>query len=81
MSRRINSVAVAVLTVDGGDKVLQGAAVKGKCGGPLPLLVLLNGLRHQLFLKKKQKEEDNRLTSAEAKTENLLSLVNACRVT
>lgn len=42
---------VAALTVNSGDKVLKGTAVKGESGGPLPFLVLLNGLQDQLFLK------------------------------
>jgi len=46
-------VAVAVLTVNRGDKVLKGAAVKRQSGGPLPLMVLLDGLQDQRFLKKR----------------------------
>lgn len=42
---------VVALTVNSGDKVLEGAAVKGESGRPLPLMVLLNGLEDQLFLK------------------------------
>lgn len=48
--RQDMSVVVA-LTVDSGDEVLKGTAVKGESGGPLPVLVLLNGLQDQLFLK------------------------------
>lgn len=39
------------LTVNGGDEVLEGTAVERQCFGALPLLVLLHGLQHQLFLK------------------------------
>lgn len=41
---------VVALTVNGGDKVLKGTAVKRQSGGPLPFLVLLNGLQDQRFL-------------------------------
>lgn len=45
------SAEVVALTVNSRDEVLQGAAVKRESSGPLSLLVLLDGLQDQLFLK------------------------------
>lgn len=44
---------VVALTVNSGDKVLQGTAVQRESSRPLPLLVLLNGLQDELFLEEK----------------------------
>lgn len=41
-----------VLTVNSRDKVLKGTAVQRQSSRPLPLLVLLNSLQDQLFLKR-----------------------------
>lgn len=50
-SHRQDMSVVVALTVNSGDKVLKGTAVKGESSGPLPFLVLLNGLQDKLFLK------------------------------
>lgn len=52
LSHRQDMRVVVALTVNSRDKVLKGTAVKRQSSGPLPLLVLLNGLQHQLFLKR-----------------------------
>lgn len=52
LSHRQDMRVVVALTMNSGDKVLKGAAVKTERSGPLPLLVLLNGLQDQLFLKR-----------------------------
>lgn len=52
LSHRQDMRVVAGLTVNGRDKVLKGTTVKTESSGPLPLLVLLNGLQDQLFLKR-----------------------------
>lgn len=51
LSQRQDMRVLVALTVNGGDKVLKGTAVQRESSGPLTLLVLLNGLQHDLLLK------------------------------
>lgn len=51
LSQRQDMRVLVALTVNGGDKVLKGTAVQRESSGPLTLLVLLNGLQHNLLLK------------------------------
>lgn len=51
LSQRQDMRVLVALTVNSGDKVLKGTAVQRECSGPLALLVLLNGLQHNLLLK------------------------------